>query len=89
LYDRIQTIIPCKIQNKEHSQIDFKVSKHFPDQFLLEYDHFFRLLSYYLPREDLRFNNNFVMWLRNTPFLADQYATELEYTLPLPREAHY
>jgi hypothetical protein len=37
----------------------------------MEYDHFFRLLSYYLPIDELRFNHNFVMWLRNTQNLAD------------------
>ena len=55
----------------------------------MEYDHFFRLLSYYLPVEQLRQNIFFVNWLRTTPNLADQYATEIEYTLPYPRQSHY
>lgn len=63
--------------------------KHLPDQFLLEYDTFFKILSYYLPDEQLRGNAHFVDWLRNTPNLPDQFATELLYNLPKPREAHY
>lgn len=55
----------------------------------MEYDHFFRLLSYYLPSQELRDNADFVNWLRNTPKLADQFATELEYNLPQPRQSHY
>jgi hypothetical protein len=30
-----------------------KVTDKRPDNFLMEYDHFFSLLSYYLPTEDL------------------------------------
>ena len=55
----------------------------------MEYDHFFRLLSYYLPTEELSGNENFVHWIRDTPNLADQYATEIEYNLPAPRHSHY
>jgi len=62
-----------------------KVSKSKPDQYLMEYDQFFHILSYYLPTEELSNNADFVNWLRNTPNLADQYATEIEYNLPPPR----
>ena len=42
-----------------------------PDQFIMEYDYFFKLLSYYLPDQRLRSNEHFVEWMRNTPQLAD------------------
>ena len=66
-----------------------KVSNKRPDNFMLEYDQFFPLLSYYLPSEELQQNSNFVSWLRNTPLLADQYASCIEYNLPKPRHSHY
>lgn len=65
------------------------MTKHLPDQVLLEYDTFFQLLSYYLPGGELRNSEEFTQWLRTTPNLPDQYATELEYNLPKPRESHY
>jgi len=68
--------------------LEQKVSKHLPDQYLLEYDTFFRLMSYYLP-STLRDNTDFANWLRNTKDLPDQYATEILYNLPKPRESHY
>ena len=55
----------------------------------MEYEHFFPLLSYFLPLDELRQNPDFVSWLRSTPNLADQFATEIEYNLPGPRQAHY
>lgn len=66
-----------------------KIDNHRPDQGIMEYDHFFRLLSYYLPHDDLRLNKEFVNWLRDTPNLTDQYASEIMYNLPAPRESHY
>ena len=58
------------------------------NQYLLEYDTFFRLISYYLP-SPLNTNEHFVQWLRNTEGLSDQFATEILYNLPKPRESHY
>lgn len=55
----------------------------------MEYEHFFPLLSFFLPLDELRQNPDFVSWLRSTPNLADQFATEIEYNLPAPRQAHY
>lgn len=55
----------------------------------MEYDTFLPLLSHYLPLAQLRNNERFVHWLRDTPGLSDQYATEVEYVLPSPRQAHY
>jgi len=55
----------------------------------MEYEHFFLLLSHYLPPGELRNNQDFTLWLRDTPNLVDQYATEIEYTLPAPRHSHY
>ena len=37
----------------------------------MEYEHFFPLLSYYLPLDELKLNTDFVKWMRNTPNLAD------------------
>lgn len=48
-----------------------KVTKHKPDQFLMEYEHFFPLLSYYLPVPALKENNDFVEWMRNTKGLSE------------------
>lgn len=48
-----------------------KVTKHLPDQYLMEYDSFFRLLSYYLPLKELRDNMKFIEWLRSKEDLAD------------------
>ena len=62
-----------------------KVSKLRIDRFIMEYDHFLPLLSFYLPTKQLRQNEDFVKWLRSTPGLADQIADTLMYTLPAPR----
>ena len=81
--------LPCRAKNVPHAQMDLKVTKHLPDQYLMEYDTFFRLLSYYLPIKELRDNQAFVSWLRETPGLPDQYASLITYNLPKPRESHY
>jgi hypothetical protein len=60
-----------------------------PEQGFIEYDTFFKLISFYLPVPALRDNKNFVNWLRNTEGLPDEYATEIEYVLPQPRQSHY
>lgn len=83
------TQLPCESISIEKDELDMKVDKHRPDQGIIEYEHFFPMLSYYLPHEDMRRNEDFVLWMRNTPNLADQYASELMYNLPAPRESHY
>lgn len=45
----LPTKIACIGQSIEGSDSDQKVTRHLPDQYLLEYNTFFRLLSYYLP----------------------------------------
>ena len=47
------------------------------------------LLSHYLPIQQLRENIDFQLWMRNTPDLANQFATEVLYNLPEPRQQHY
>jgi hypothetical protein len=86
---QVPTRIACRGQSIDAFELDQKVTKHLPDQFILEYDTFFKLLSYYLPDGPLRNNLHFVNWLRDTPGLPDEFATELEYNLPKPRESHY
>jgi len=85
----IRTRLPCRTLAIEANELHMKVPSHRPDQFLMEYDTFLPLLSYYLPLAALRENHHFVNWLRHTPGLSDQYATEVEYVLPAPRQAHY
>jgi hypothetical protein len=67
----VWTQMPCNARSIHNEQLNEKVTKHRPDQYIMEYDHFFRLLSYYLPSQELRNNPDFVNWLRHTPKLAD------------------
>lgn len=67
----LPTRIACLGNPIDNEDLDAKVTKHLPDQFILEYDSFFKLLSYYLPNERLRKNQFFIDWLRNTEDLAD------------------
>ena len=55
----------------------------------MEYDTFLPLLSYFLPVPELRNNNNFKKWMRDTPNLSDQFADTLLFTLPAPRTQFY
>lgn len=66
-----------------------KGTKSKPDKFLMELKHFFPHLSYYLPTNELDSNEDLKNWMRNTPDLSYQYATEIEYNLPAPRHQHY
>ena len=55
----------------------------------MEIKHFFPLISYYLPTQELVDNNDLKNWMRNTPNLSYQYVSEIEYNLPAPRHQHY
>ena len=52
----IRTRIACRTLGLDAAQVDAMTSKFLPDQYLLEYKTFFRLLSYYLPMDDLKNN---------------------------------
>ena len=56
---------------------------------IFELKHFLPLISHYLPISALRDNTDFQTWMRNTPNLAHQFATEVLYNLPAPRQQHY
>ena len=86
---QVATRLACTGESIDEFDLNQKVTRHLPDQYILEYSTFFKLLSYYLPNGQLRNNQHFVEWLRSTPDLPDQFATEIEYNLPKPRESHY
>lgn len=47
------TRFPCLAQSKKHAQMEMKAPKKRPDKFLMEFKHFFPLISYYLPAVEL------------------------------------
>jgi len=67
----LKTRFPCLNRGILPDDLAMKVTKHRPDTFIMEYDHFLKHLSYYLPDSSLRDNKHFVQWLRNTEGLSD------------------
>lgn len=59
LLELMPTRIPCIGDSIEEYDLNQKVTRHLPDQFIMEYDSFFHILSYYLPAGQLRNNENF------------------------------
>jgi hypothetical protein len=80
--------LACQAKIIEIEAFDTKVWHYLPDTVLIEYKYFLEHLSHYLPIPELRDNARFVEWLR-TPGLSDQFATEIDYVLPKPRQQHY
>lgn len=82
------TRMSCKSKIVEVHEFDMKVNHLKPDSLLMEYKYFLRHLSFFLPTPELRENEHFKLWMR-TPGMSDQFATEIEYVLPQPRQSHY
>lgn len=78
----MDTKIGCQNDYITADMMKGKESEGKPDLILMEYKHFFRLISYYLPMPVLYENKNFVNWLRNTPGLPYEFASEVAYVLP-------
>jgi hypothetical protein len=85
----VETKIACKNDWVPNHIMRMKESASKPDVLLMEYKYFFRILSYYLPLPALQGNEHFVNWLRNTPGLPYEFASEIAYILPPPRQQHY
>ena len=66
----IKTRMACRALPLPNFNVDVKTSKHSPDTFLIEYKTFFKLMSYYLPLDELKNNKHFVNWLRKEENLA-------------------